>query len=253
MRTQDRGYFLLTLRIAVCLLSLFPLLTTYASSAEDTTPWNTWKCRGCSESSCKKNPAIGTDCVNHCATHSGAGPQCLAAKKTTAVVKAGGASDAAYTKNLHNLFFAALKAEAGGSLQVNSSNSDTIETAIKMEIRDTLKLWDSKYIGFTKRTPQHIKNLVAACNKNPSKNCGVYKDEALFRIQFCPPSTVKDCIKAKGTSDFPGEEIKIHLEPAAMTLLTGGNSDDSSGSGSTDTGSTSKSGKPLKRSKSSLK
>jgi hypothetical protein len=208
MRTQGR-YFLLTLSIMIFLLPLVSLSQSYADKG-------IFYCRKCSKKKCIANPAIAKDCFENCANHGGA--DC----KDTMDAAAQGASDQGYNKGLHNIFFAALKAEGGGSLQVNpNADEHTIAAAIKKEIKGLLKQWDAKYIRRTfKKTPAAIKTLVKACKEKPGANCGIYKDEALFRRTFCPPSTLKDCDKAfSKNKEFVNQELKIHLESNAQDAL----------------------------------
>jgi len=223
MRTLDRGYFLFG--IVGCLLSIFSFFSTCATAAEE--PWGIWKCRICSESKCKKNPAIGADCVNHCAAHSGAGPECQKAASNAA--GDGGKSDEKLIEGLKRKGIAAIGYELNsvqaGYLQIDKGeNPEAIKAKIIKTITKTISQINSKYGGIKykiKKRPLEVKALWDECTKLPPKNCRVYRDEALVRKLFCPASTRKECDKEFAGSAFPSAKIQIGIPEDSSSEASG--------------------------------
>ncbi|MEI8295260.1 MAG: hypothetical protein WCG04_01900 [Alphaproteobacteria bacterium] len=187
-----------------------------------------WACgTHCTESACKANPSIATECVEKCSSATGfnkPSPVCkvIFDKLSTST----GVGDPEYIKKLHGIFFFALQkenqkpdADSGGKLKIPpNANADTIATAVKKEIRRVLDVWDAKYITkLTARIPSHLGSLITKC-KEPPSNCGIYENEGLARMLYCPNSLLTNCTKAF-ENKFAGEEMKIVFDADASNYL----------------------------------
>lgn len=164
----------------------------------------------CTKSKCDRNPQVAQTCYDKCPRSRNACSQGLQQYQNSQAT-GGQQSDPALIGRFHDLFFEALNAEKDAGKDKWPKvigESPTPDTARK-QIQRILQYWEGQYLGILKRTPDHIKNLKNACEKN-QEQCGTFKDQGMVRDLFCMPKTVKKCLSSF-RQKFPNQKLQIVL------------------------------------------